>query len=421
MPSVVNSRQQACCWLHCRPILLMKALMERPMSSAKSVAESLPRPASPGFAVLDACRGVAALMVVVFHATSTYRSQVHPSAGSIADLWWQLLDNGWLGVQLFFVISGYCIAATVDAARRKPSSVGTFTMRRVMRVYPTFAIWLILMTLAIGAAEWFYPDASFWTKKSHFVPLSEMHWVDWFSNLTLTHTWLPQLLGARSISMTEVSWTLCYEVQFYFVCGLLLAVCPRAFFPAVAAVTFALAVLFLFDSATGPSHRLRGSFLDGRWLQFAMGIGVYYFLNYRSPVAQRAFAALLAAAAISCWFVRNGISVEAAVLRKNLMEMAFCASFAAVLIPLKAWDVPFRNSSWTSPLMKCGLISYSLYLVHWPFCKIVSGGVWKFGIRTLPETVCVTIPLCAAVSLGAAVAYYSLVERHFINSRPGPR
>lgn len=376
-----------------------------------------PRPVAPGFAALDAWRGIAALMVVVFHATSTYRGQARAPAGSIADLFVTTLDGFWLGVQLFFVISGYCIAAAVDAARRKPSPVGTFTVRRLMRIFPTFAIWLILMTVAIGAAEWLFPDAAFWTKKSRFVPLSEMNVFDWLANLTLTHTWLPRLFGIQSVSLTEVSWTLCYEVQFYVVCGVLLAICPRSFFAGVAVITLPLVLLFLVDSTTGPSHRLRGSFLDGRWLQFAMGIGVYYVLNYKSVAVQRTYVAILGTVAIACWFVRSGISAEALVLRKNLLEMTCCASFGAVLVPLKAWDGWFRDGRRISPLMKCGLISYSLYLVHWPFCKVISAGLWGAGCRSLPATLGVTVPICIVVSLGVAALYFYLVERRFIHSR----
>ena len=89
----------------------------------------------------------------------------------------------------------------------------TFATRRILRIYPTFVVWALVMALAIGAAQILMPDASFWQAKSRFVRLSEYHWRDWFTNLTLTHTWLPRLFGFTPRTLTEVSWTLCYEVQ----------------------------------------------------------------------------------------------------------------------------------------------------------------------------------------------------------------
>lgn len=375
----------------------------------------LPVPLAPGYAALDAWRGIAALMVVVFHATATYRGHVDPPVGSLADVCWQSLDLLWLGVQLFFVISGYCIAAAVDAARRKPAPVGTFAARRLKRIYPTFVVWLALMALALGVVGWIFPEASFWSKKSRFLHPSEMSWFDWLTNLTLTHTWLPGLIGAQSVSVTEVSWTLCYEVQFYFVCGALLALAPRFFFPFAASVTLLLAILFLADSATGQSHRFRGSFLDGRWLQFAMGIGVYYVLNYGRSRAQWTFAAFLAGIAVVSWIAHSNLTVESSIVHKNLLELSFCGMFGAALVALKSCDGRVRNTRPLSPLMKCGKISYSLYLVHWPFCKVVSTVLWGAGVQSLTATLCVTTPICVAVSLGAAALYFQLVERRFIH------
>jgi peptidoglycan/LPS O-acetylase OafA/YrhL len=389
-------------------------------------SEPLPRPAAPGYALLDAWRGIAALMVVVFHATATLRAQTTFDPRSAAGVCVLVLDQLWLGVQVFFVISGYCIAATADSVRRKPASVKTFAMRRFMRIYPTFIVWAIAMLVVISLMQHLMPDASFWRTKNKFIPLADFRWFDWIGNFTLTNTWLPRIFGSDVVySLVEVSWTLCYEVQFYFVCGVLLAFFPRRFFAAAGMLTIVLAALFVVDPAHGTRFPPRTTFLDVHWLQFAMGIGVYHVVNYRSWRWQSGFAACLAALGAVCWSVRAGVlddsfrneAMIADYYEKYLLGLTCCSWFAALLVPLKAFDGRLAAARWLAPLTYCGVISYSLYLVHWPFCKVISIVCWNLGLRTLPATLAVTTSVCAIVSLIAAIVYFRLVERRFIGTR----
>ena len=81
-----------------------------------------PLPRNPRYESLDAWRGVACLAVVLFHSTVCYvatpelEARVRSEGGSWAD--WAILATGrlWIGVPLFFVVSGYCIAAAGDSA-----------------------------------------------------------------------------------------------------------------------------------------------------------------------------------------------------------------------------------------------------------------------------------------------------------------
>jgi peptidoglycan/LPS O-acetylase OafA/YrhL len=83
----------------------------------------LPLPRNPRYRSLDIWRGAACLMVVIFHASlyglpadSAGRQDLDRATGLVAGV----VSKLWLGVPLFFVISGYCIAVTSDSARRKP-------------------------------------------------------------------------------------------------------------------------------------------------------------------------------------------------------------------------------------------------------------------------------------------------------------
>src|SRR5436853_4616815 len=90
------------------------------------------RTTTPRFETLDHWRGIACLFVIVYHATIVYTSttaSTAPAAGWLGELL-ALTHHLNIGVALFFVISGYCIAAAADGARRRNSGIGQYFIRR---------------------------------------------------------------------------------------------------------------------------------------------------------------------------------------------------------------------------------------------------------------------------------------------------
>src|SRR5262249_5807489 len=97
------------------------------------------------YETLDAWRGLACLMVVVHHAG--YALGWAETTGSWARwLTWLAVNRMNLGVTLFFVISGYCIAASLEATRRRGDTPWVFLGRRVWRIYPPY--WVALLGFA---------------------------------------------------------------------------------------------------------------------------------------------------------------------------------------------------------------------------------------------------------------------------------
>src|SRR5215471_1642650 len=92
------------------------------------------------YATLDMWRGVACLLVLVnhsvFYTAETVRASV--SLTAVNQLIATIATRAWAGVPLFFVISGYCITATIDSHRRKDGSVGTYFWKRFRRIFPPY-------------------------------------------------------------------------------------------------------------------------------------------------------------------------------------------------------------------------------------------------------------------------------------------
>src|SRR5207244_1662290 len=141
----------------------------------------------------------------------------------------------------FFVISGYCIAATADSSRRKSGASASYFRRRLRRILPPYWAALVftaavlgLVTL-LGRPDLVMTDPAIDTGS---IPRpAELTAAQWFGNLTLTETWRHYLFGDPELKLLGPSWTLCYEEQFYVVCGVLLLVAPRRFFAGVGVVS----------------------------------------------------------------------------------------------------------------------------------------------------------------------------------------
>ena len=114
------------------------ALLEEPQPREVQ-QNSAERPRSSRYQSLDVWRGAACLMLVMYHGTfyasHSWKSS-DPSTWTVGGLAINLLGRMWIGVPIFFVVSGYCIAASSDASRRRTHSLRTYFARRFRRIYP---------------------------------------------------------------------------------------------------------------------------------------------------------------------------------------------------------------------------------------------------------------------------------------------
>lgn len=134
---------------------------------------------------LDALRGVAALSVVLFHYTTRYDLKYgHAQPPGFSVPW------GYLGVDLFFMISGFVILMSLDRTR----SAMDFVVSRFSRLFPAF--WLAVLLTYIVLTLWPLPD-------KHIT----------VGDLLLNFTMVPGLLNAHLVD--GAYWTLEVELLFY--------------------------------------------------------------------------------------------------------------------------------------------------------------------------------------------------------------
>jgi peptidoglycan/LPS O-acetylase OafA/YrhL len=306
-----------------------------------------------------------------------------------------------IGTPMFFVISGYCILASMDAMRRRGTSPWRFLTKRLWRTYPPYwAALLGFVAIVMGL------DRLGLERLYHGVYALELYrptaldsW-QWLGNISLTEGWRPRVVGSYELVFTRVAWTLCFQEQFYFVCFLSLLIAPRRLYSTLVSVTVAASGLHVLAWDAGAAHRLAGTF-PAQWHDFAVGLAVYWRLNVAASRAGRRCVdlGLLALLAIASW--------------NELDSTVKAAGFGLVLIALRPWDEWLAGRCWLEPMRACGRRCYSIYLAHLPVCVVGSLCLIELGLRGFWLRGLVIVPAVSAAAVGASWLFYGWVERRF--------
>ena len=294
---------------------------------------------------IDGLRGIAALLVVLFH--------LHLAVSRTATDWlWFPIDwiarNGDKGVDIFFVISGFVIAMSVSKGARTVGYFGRFILRRSIRLDPPYWSAILLELVLLYSTLRLFPE--------HPVVLPAG------AQLLSHFFYLQDLLGYGNIVLSF--WTLCYEIQFYgFFVGLIVL---RHYLPAVLrstrwAALFAggLFMLSVWVRFLYPGSAPHGLFID-RWYEFFIGTLTYFSIS--EPGRLRML--YLAWAALAVVLVSTSASLV------QLLPIVVSA-----WLVLAARDVRWGRLLSTRPLQFLGAVSYSLYLYHgsvgWRFVSLM--------------------------------------------------
>jgi peptidoglycan/LPS O-acetylase OafA/YrhL len=347
-------------------------------------------------------------MIVVVHALEYARKHPSSEGGIAANLveWsiWCLI-----GVPFFFVISGYCIAANADSIRRRTShSPSVFFMRRFRRIFPPFWAAFAFAAVVYFVANSIQPGYLADEPAGYALP-GELSLTQWLGNLTLTEEWRYHLVGDAKRQLLGPAWSLAYEEQFYAVVGLLLLTARRWFFSGAAVVT--LLVLVAKHTLPALGVPTNGFFFDGYWLAFATGILVYYAMNYLAAGRQWWAYVLLALGIPYALRGQFGVGVT------TEMDLVQSVAFALLILALGRYDRQTVEAPSMRPLLWCGAMCYSLYLVHLPITTVISRFLYtQVGVTSAAGALLVTLPLCMLASLVVGRAFYHLVERRFLNA-----
>lgn len=373
-------------------------------------------PATLGIS-LDIARGLAALFVFCFHI-SGYIAQISPTLGALA-------RYGYMGVPIFFVISGYCMAASAHQVLRRNRPAGSFLRKRFLRIYPAFwaSIVVIMATPYILAGLSALKTGSYISPAPRWLALDT---IDWLQFVTLTRAFFSngQGLDHAFSPLNIVYWTLAIEFQFYLV--IYLALLWRKWFVVIlACVSLSSLAVFAF-----PGLKDTGLFL-GYWPMFAMGLGLYclldrdYTLHHLGggigkwlPIPLLSISLLVFA-----MLAYQGLLVQVleSLFSDDAFGFAVCTAIAFWLLSNLEQQIAFQATSGHALVrfpLKAGVflgsISYSVYLLH--------SKIYQFPEMAIRQLITPDNPIYTLTLFGGTIAlswlFYLYFERPFIGRRP---
>lgn len=335
---------------------------------------------------IDGLRALAVLAVIVFH--------LNP----------QLLKGGFLGVDVFFVISGYLITSIIyRQIQEQRFSLWTFWKRRFRRLYPAL-VCVVTVTMAAGLLLLPHPERGALPKQAIGALFS-------FSNVYLWHTtqgyWST---ASENISLLH-TWSLSLEEQFYIFFPLILLLGYTFLKRHIGKLVIALFIASLALCLTLTENHRSAAFYLLHTRMWELLIGGLLAI-YGSPFAQ-AFQSAKAATSVhliglaliitSYFIIENGHGFPG-------YHPAFTCIGTYLLLALPSERSLVTRVLSTSPFVYLGKISYSLYLWHWPII------VYAYYITPYPNHLFIL-----ALTLTMAMISYHFVEQPFRSASKLPR
>lgn len=306
------------------------------------------------FAPLTSLRGIAALLVLVFHAAIWGFSPYFVSITSFA-------VKGYLWVDFFFLLSGFVIAHTYGsrfAGRIGVRAVTGYLLARFARIYPLHLVTLLFLALVAIVRATALGDLQPVTHAGlHFT------FPSFVANLFLVHS-----LGIYAYpTWNEPSWSISSEAAVYLAFPFLFLATARCrHVPLVVASCSAalVGIYFLRDPRTLASGTIRCA------AEFTIGLCLYRLYAERriAPLwsTDRVATAVVIALVLSLHF--------------GLFDLLIVPELCLLLIVAVANQARFKTVLCADVLQYLGRISYSVYLVHWPVFYVAALAVqWRWG------------------------------------------
>jgi len=321
------------------------------------------------------------------------------------------LPGGWLGVDTFFVLSGYLITSMLLAADRPPGNVLAFWGRRARRLLPAVLVLLLVLSVyALVGGPGLVPA------QLRSPALATLFYVANWQQIAAGHSYFAQF---TAVSPLQHTWSLAIEEQYYLVWPLLIA-----------------GILFVVGRRRWSRRALLGATLtlaaaSAVW----MGVAAHHFGSNRAYLGTdtRAWELLIGGAAAMIWppgraapegggrhgrlwswltaLGVGGMALGVAhaggppgwIWDGGLVAIAACA-MVVVVGSVQARDGIVARVLALGPLCWLGILSYSLYLWHWPVIVLMT--TETTGLSGWPLLV-----WRLAAMMAAACASFYLIER----------
>ncbi|EPG7345270.1 TPA: acyltransferase [Klebsiella pneumoniae] len=330
---------------------------------------------------IQALRAVAALFVVVDHTLTQFNLYNH-NAGYAGKILSNLENLGLIGVYIFFIISGYIMSMTTNNKPSGFNSAAIFIKKRLIRIYPTYWIWLSIMVVLwlLGLAL-----------RSHHYSLDKI--ISSYLLIPFTDT-----DSTNFNPILSQGWTLIYEMLFYciFAVLLLFKLTENRMIILTLSAFIVLKHLGHNDLLSNDFSR----FLDN-WVLFLFPLGMLIFRlegRLRALLCHSVVRNTMHLITISLFFF--------VIFRDSNYNKEVNNTLTAIFIFISLFIVKIDSK----PLSVLGDASYSIYLTH-TFIVMTYGVVSKGHYLDRWVLLLLSIPVMIASVLFGVAAYYIVEQK----------
>jgi peptidoglycan/LPS O-acetylase OafA/YrhL len=331
------------------------------------------------FPQLDAVRGIAIILVMLHNIGEKYPS-FHLQ---------YLFSNGWMGVDLFFVLSGFLITGILVDTKQSKGYFKNFYIRRCLRIWPLYYSLIFFMFVLLPSLR---------PSEAHSIFEKSSPW--WAFPLFLQNFLLP--ISTNAAGPLGVTWSLAIEEQFYVVWPVVVRFCSRAQLQLLAIAELCISPALRFYLSLHDVHLYTNVFcrLDGLMAGALLALVVRSETFVPSRLIPLAWLSFFIAAPLA--FVSQTLHAEWIVF--SLTAVASTALVYLSLFSSQKWlQVVFQNKF----MVYTGVVSYGLYLLH----KIPFGLVESFRLYRYPLMAPLIITL---VAYALAALSWNLLEKPFL-------
>ena len=322
-------------------------------------------------------RGLAAIAVVAFLLSLLLGSPRYLNDAVLLNF----THRGNLGVDFFFVLSGFIIVFAHHNDINQPDRAREYLMKRFIRLFPVYwlytAIFCILVALGFGSAS--------------IVPESFSNWI---STLLLIR------LDSFELPITP-AWTLIHELAFYLIFATL-----------ILNRTIGIMVMFVWLLAGGivfqyPEEGARlplTTYFSPLNFNFLIGMAAFYALKHAQNINLKPAFPFGLALFILIYFL------ESKGMTYNYLQLAYAASFGFIIVGAAAYERAGFPASRFKLLSLIGDASYTIYLTHLAFLGLIAKIVIKLsGFVAVNSLVVYFVTFCITILCGCLL--YLFVER----------
>lgn len=350
---------------------------------------------------LDGFRAIAVWMVFVNHMMKGWPLS-HTDSAWMPRWLFRIADHGWLGVDMFFILSGLLITGILIDTRGESRYFQKFYARRTLRILPLYFTCLAIM-------YWAYPgNASYFLACLLFV-----------QNFVFA-------FGIPTPTGPGVFWSLAVEEHFYLIWPWLVR------FATNRVVFIAASLLIVLTPLVRAYARSQGADMDGEiyvysWFRFdSLALGAMLALWLRSPLFNRPFAHKLTLGFAAVFLLGTAIGYPYGVLSAGSVAAAGFRYVQAecLFAGMMVLALAYRDTPWTAilrhpfALFSAGL-SYCIYLIHVSVALFYYWLLSQLGINELtafgaPGSLFARSLFVFAVSIGLAWLSQRYLEAPFL-------